>query len=349
LKDISDRLDKVIQDKTVADKEIIKQIKGLSIVSKAGNKRLASALEELADKADNDGLKEMLNDFSLAAAEGMTKFIEKVQEAKLEVDTTAALAPLEDLPPSKAPTQLEPNFTTGTIGRSYNGVDGDGNPIPDGPLNFDPDEWNKKDGSARLKLSLPSGEELVVPGVTDVSLSSEMKTLIGLKAGDLERLKIKISESQAEKVHDMYLAMRQNGLVHFNAYTESGNGAKKFNFLQKIVPGISVPLLPTRTRRPAVVEEVEEPPAAVRKLDAARAEREKKDKGKGKKGSGLKGGCLDVNEKAARLKTLLGSYSAGNKNNKTLKNEVSVILDDLLKAKAITKPQHKKIYNEYVR
>lgn len=66
-----------------------------------------------------------------------------------------------------------------------------------------------------------------------------------------------------------------------------------------------------------------------------------------KKGKGLKT-LKNPEDEVKRLSILIASYNAGNKNNKLLKNEVSQIIDSLLKQKKITKLQHKKVFEKYV-
>ena len=65
-----------------------------------------------------------------------------------------------------------------------------------------------------------------------------------------------------------------------------------------------------------------------------------------------KGGAVkiftNVNEMVNRLYVLIGSIEAGNKSNE-IKNEIMELLDALLNRGAITKSEHKHIYNKYVK
>ena len=54
-------------------------------------------------------------------------------------------------------------------------------------------------------------------------------------------------------------------------------------------------------------------------------------------------------ENLQRLRTLIGSYHAGNINNKPLKNELMKISDELLKSGKMSKKEHKTIYDQYIK
>jgi hypothetical protein len=356
LKDISNRLDKVILDKTASDALIIAELKTIDATTKTGSDTLAVVFADLATKADNTGLRKYLKDLSESASKGLDELAKKLAVAKLEIGSPAEI-PLTDLKNIGHISGVEVDLGKGTFANSTLSKDAFIN-------------------EGRLLLTDKDGTEIVATGSTDVPLSYNERKMLVLNGDTLKALPASYTPEEALKVHNIYLSLLKKKVIDGKNYN---GGSTKFKFLREVggdkitfppsggpattpkprpattpiktssSSSSSTPPLERGTPPPSAWSTGKRPAFGKSPLPTAdEAFTPVVTKSTKKRGKGLKKTKCDNVDNVERLKTLIGSIHAGNKNNKPLKNELMQILDDLLRTKKLTKADHAKLYKQYV-